>query len=247
MANNRRDDTDFERWFARKHRSKAGALASGFSYPNTAAIKEFMREGWIARAALAAPAAPQAGEDARQKCWCESCRPITMTDMRMVLCPTCGNKRCPHAANHRNACTSSNEPGQKGSSYEHCRPPEEDARPVAWAEAETIANIPAVDEALEAFSNDSTFDNAVGIVQAVISASQPAAQAAPAVPDDGPKPVFVLPPTVARIVRNVFLPANPNKLRKAHPDTVAAAKHYIEALEAFEARAALTTQGASRG
>jgi hypothetical protein len=34
------------------------------------------------------------------------------------VCPDCGNKRCPKAANHKNACTSSNEPGQKGSNYE---------------------------------------------------------------------------------------------------------------------------------
>jgi hypothetical protein len=37
--------------------------------------------------------------------------------MRMVLCPDCGNKRCPKANNHRNACTNSNEPGQPGSVY----------------------------------------------------------------------------------------------------------------------------------
>ena len=37
---------------------------------------------------------------------------------RMFLCETCGNKRCPHAADHRNACTGSNEPGQPGSLYE---------------------------------------------------------------------------------------------------------------------------------
>jgi hypothetical protein len=37
---------------------------------------------------------------------------------RMFLCETCGNKRCPHAADHRLACTGSNEPGQPGSLYE---------------------------------------------------------------------------------------------------------------------------------
>lgn len=42
--------------------------------------------------------------------------PIEMT--MMVLCPTCGNKRCPHATDHDLACTNSNEPGQKGSAYE---------------------------------------------------------------------------------------------------------------------------------
>lgn len=37
--------------------------------------------------------------------------------MRMFLCETCGHKRCPHAADHQNACTASNEPGQPGSLY----------------------------------------------------------------------------------------------------------------------------------
>lgn len=36
---------------------------------------------------------------------------------RMVLCPICGNKRCPRATHHDNACTGSNEPGQPGSRY----------------------------------------------------------------------------------------------------------------------------------
>lgn len=35
----------------------------------------------------------------------------------MVVCKTCGNKRCPKAADHNNACTGSNEPGQPGSDY----------------------------------------------------------------------------------------------------------------------------------
>lgn len=51
------------------------------------------------------------------KCWCHTCRPVTMTDMRFVVCPDCGNKRCPHANDHRNTCTGSNEPGQEGSAY----------------------------------------------------------------------------------------------------------------------------------
>lgn len=50
-------------------------------------------------------------------CWCRTCRPITLTDMRFVVCPGCGNKRCPHANDHRNACTGSNDPGQEGSAY----------------------------------------------------------------------------------------------------------------------------------
>lgn len=39
--------------------------------------------------------------------------------MRFVVCPDCGNKRCPKANNHNNACTNSNDVGQKGSRWEH--------------------------------------------------------------------------------------------------------------------------------
>jgi hypothetical protein len=62
------------------------------------------------------------------KCHCFTCEDARMIDMpyeerhfhmgRMFLCAKCGNKRCPHAKDHRNACTNSNEPGQKGSLYE---------------------------------------------------------------------------------------------------------------------------------
>ncbi len=50
-------------------------------------------------------------------CWCLTCRPVVLNDMRFVVCPDCGNKRCPRANDHRNACTGSNEPGQEGSAY----------------------------------------------------------------------------------------------------------------------------------
>ncbi|CAH1456263.1 Uncharacterised protein [Klebsiella quasipneumoniae] len=50
-------------------------------------------------------------------CWCLTCRPVILNDMRFVVCPDCGNKRCPRANDHRNACTGSNEPGQEGSAY----------------------------------------------------------------------------------------------------------------------------------
>jgi hypothetical protein len=35
----------------------------------------------------------------------------------MIVCPLCGNKRCPRAAHHDNGCTRSNKPGQPGSGY----------------------------------------------------------------------------------------------------------------------------------
>lgn len=50
-------------------------------------------------------------------CWCRTCRPVVWNDMRFVVCPDCGNKRCPRANDHRNACSGSNEPGQEGSAY----------------------------------------------------------------------------------------------------------------------------------
>ncbi|MHB1665835.1 hypothetical protein [Thiomonas sp.] len=42
---------------------------------------------------------------------------IPLSMVRMILCPKCGNKRCPHASDHRLECTGSNEPGQPGSIY----------------------------------------------------------------------------------------------------------------------------------
>lgn len=42
---------------------------------------------------------------------------VPILSTRMILCPDCGNKRCPKASNHKNKCTKSNEPGQKGSVY----------------------------------------------------------------------------------------------------------------------------------
>ncbi len=59
-------------------------------------------------------------------CYCYNCNkdrldetgrlPYTMT--RMIVCPDCGNKRCPHSTDHNLACTGSNDPGQPGSRYE---------------------------------------------------------------------------------------------------------------------------------
>jgi hypothetical protein len=45
----------------------------------------------------------------------ESGFPILLS--KMILCPECGNKRCPHATDHRLKCTGSNESYQDGSIY----------------------------------------------------------------------------------------------------------------------------------
>lgn len=60
-------------------------------------------------------------------CWCYECLnneiiqlgPVTITTAmtRMILCPDCGNKRCPKATDHLLECTGSNEPGQLGSKH----------------------------------------------------------------------------------------------------------------------------------
>lgn len=39
---------------------------------------------------------------------------IPVLATRMVVCPECGNKRCPKASDHNLKCTHSNSPGQKG-------------------------------------------------------------------------------------------------------------------------------------
>jgi len=56
-------------------------------------------------------------------CHCRKC--LAAADYRFpifVVCATCGAKRCPKATDHELACTGSNEPGQPGSAYEHCKP-----------------------------------------------------------------------------------------------------------------------------
>jgi hypothetical protein len=35
----------------------------------------------------------------------------------MIVCPGCGNKRCPKATDHTKLCSGSNESGQEGSIY----------------------------------------------------------------------------------------------------------------------------------
>lgn len=42
---------------------------------------------------------------------------VPVTSSVMILCPECGNKRCPKASNHSLPCTQSNECGQSGSIY----------------------------------------------------------------------------------------------------------------------------------
>ncbi len=52
--------------------------------------------------------------DLDPNCGCHKCNPRYFG---MIVCDTCGNKRCPHATDHDNPCTNSNAPGQPGSRF----------------------------------------------------------------------------------------------------------------------------------
>lgn len=64
-------------------------------------------------------------------CWCITCEAMVLEaremngdtlafmDRRFIVCPDCGNKRCPRATHHDRACTGSNDVGQPGSAWEH--------------------------------------------------------------------------------------------------------------------------------
>lgn len=64
-----------------------------------------------------------------RRCWCIACENIERTvvanilghpvfDSTLIVCPDCGNKRCPRATHHDLDCTGSNLSGQPGSAYQ---------------------------------------------------------------------------------------------------------------------------------
>jgi predicted RNase H-like nuclease (RuvC/YqgF family) len=53
----------------------------------------------------------------KKTCHCYNCADPMTRLTTMIVCPKCGNKRCPHATNHSIACTDSNAPEQEGSRY----------------------------------------------------------------------------------------------------------------------------------
>lgn len=57
------------------------------------------------------------------ECWCKHCETQRLSKLeglarihrrRFIVCPDCGNKRCPKAQHHDRACTKSNATGQPG-------------------------------------------------------------------------------------------------------------------------------------
>lgn len=78
-----------------------------------------------AAAVMSEPTPPATDRNAPVRCGCRQCRrdrkdmigDLPAEAAMMIVCAKCGNKRCPHATDHRLACTDSNEPGQAGSAY----------------------------------------------------------------------------------------------------------------------------------
>lgn len=108
------------RWPCPVHPGNSPVVPDGIE--RVASMAEYL--GNFAAAAIIRQLAANQPQDAQQNipeiipdCWCRTCRPVVLNDMRFVVCPDCGNKRCPRANDHRNACTGSNEPGQEGSAY----------------------------------------------------------------------------------------------------------------------------------
>lgn len=87
--------------------------------PNAHRLTAYLRE----RERSAPPERWTNGPDLLTGCGCFTCldQPdlgfCNPTQMYMIVCPQCGNKRCPHATHHVHPCTGSNEPGQAGSRY----------------------------------------------------------------------------------------------------------------------------------
>ena len=75
----------------------------------------------LAQSSTSLPAVPPYGEPCRcYKCLEQQIDPKTFLPLTMntfIVCPDCGNKRCPRATDHTLGCTNSNEPGQQGSRY----------------------------------------------------------------------------------------------------------------------------------
>jgi hypothetical protein len=88
-----------------------------------------------------------------RECWCHGCTAVVneaLDEFRedpwegflgagMVVCPDCGNKRCPHATHHLHRCTGSNAPGQAGSVYGTMRVQQK--RTKGWRKPEGVASV----------------------------------------------------------------------------------------------------------
>lgn len=86
------------------------------SWPAFQAAQEIVRQWLAERCPLLHTSWKPNDYDPNRACGCGRCtgERNVFTRTRMIVCPTCGNKRCPHAEDHEFQCTGSNEPNQVG-------------------------------------------------------------------------------------------------------------------------------------
>lgn len=112
-----------ERYLARRAKDKLAFQEHVHSYDFGSGSEAVLFTSDIAAAIAHLRATPQT-ESCNN---CHACMGKGWIPDRMLLCPDCGNKRCPKASDHTLACTDSNEAGQAGSVYTAPQP----AAPVA--------------------------------------------------------------------------------------------------------------------
>lgn len=115
-------------------------------------------------------------------CSCAACKPLSLESMRMIVCEQCGSKRCPHATDHRLACTNSNDSGQAGSSYGRLL--------VAGPTVACAEDLELIASRLESFAPNGPAQDGVLLLQAARICRQVAAQESygggPTLPDPHP-------------------------------------------------------------
>lgn len=83
------------------------------------------RAGYLTGSKAAENAVSKADETDDKACGCYTCVDAALSLLPFpesicfpfIVCPSCGNKRCPKATHHDNGCTRSNEPGQARSRF----------------------------------------------------------------------------------------------------------------------------------
>jgi hypothetical protein len=103
---------DFENEIRRVIGECAGAVSMCWD-PRPIGVFDSTQAATYVEGAVARVLSVRAAEAARDEpdCGCWECD-VDEHGRRMFVCEVCGNKRCPHATDHRNSCTSSNDVGQ---------------------------------------------------------------------------------------------------------------------------------------
>lgn len=102
---------------AAKHFLKVGAIGGGYRVLEEAVAALSQSSHEQARQADVTEDCGNCHRCLEGKAVCYGPYEIAEALTRMIVCPRCGNKRCPKATDHHLDCTGSNEPGQTGSIY----------------------------------------------------------------------------------------------------------------------------------